>query len=117
VRGRHRLELSGANVAAIYPDEGIQVMRRFSYGILCLINTICENSLIAVSSQAKQTTPTMAQEVAMDLCLEAAPASSTLESDDLEEVLGLRGHMIEEGDDFSKTSSHDFKTETGAKTI
>ena len=54
----------------------------------------------------------------MDLCLEAAPAaSSTLESDDLEEVLGLRGHMIEEGDDFSKTSSRDFKTETGAKTI
>lgn len=71
-------------------------MHRFSRGILPLIDTICENSLIAgYSSKANQITPEIVREVEMDLCFGAASSSSTLESDDLEEVLGLLTQMIE----------------------
>ena len=122
VRGyiRRRLELAGANshVAAIYPDETIQTVHQFSGGIPRLINTICENALIAgYSRQAKQITPAIVQEVATDLCLEVAAFSSTPESDDREEVLGLLAQMIEEGDSSSKKSSHEFKTESDTKTV
>jgi hypothetical protein len=81
------------------------------------INTICENTLIAgYSCQARQTETAIVQEVAIDLCLEAAQAS-TLGIGPLEMVLGLLAPMIEKRDDSLKKSSSDFKTETGAKTI
>jgi len=121
VRGyiHRRLELAGANshVAAIYPEETIQAVHHFSRGIPRLINTICENALIAgYSKQAMQITPAIVQEVATDLRLEVAPSSPTSKSESLEEVLGALAHMIERWDDSAKKSSQDLKAETGTQT-
>jgi general secretion pathway protein A len=73
-----RLELAGANsrAAAIYPEESICAIHRYSRGVPRLINTICENCLICgYSRQAKQITPNIVEEVAADLCLEFAAVS------------------------------------------
>ena len=81
------------------------MVHRYSRGIPRLINTICENALIAgYSRQAAEITPVMVQEVAADLCLEPVLISSVVkpsvpETDGWEEGLGVLARMIEEGDD------------------
>jgi general secretion pathway protein A len=68
-----RLEFSGANSqgATIFSDDAIQAVHWFSRGIPRLANTLCENSLISgYGRQAKQITPGIVQEVAVDLCLD-----------------------------------------------
>jgi general secretion pathway protein A len=67
-----RLELAGANSHAktIFPPETIAIVHLFSGGIPRLANTLCENALIAgFSKQAREITPDMIHEVAMDLRL------------------------------------------------
>jgi general secretion pathway protein A len=107
---RRRLELGGAksHVAEIYPDETIQPVHRFSRGIPRLINTICENSLIAgCSSQAQQIT---------SLCLEISP-SSTAQQFMEPEVLVLSAQMVAEKGKIPAISRPNFKTESDAKTL
>lgn len=121
VRGymHRRLELAGMNSlgAFPFPEETIRMVHRYSRGISRLINTICENALIAgYSRQAAEITPVMVQEVAADLCLEPALISSVVkpsvpETDGWEEGLGVLARMIKEGDDSSRTFSRDFKKE------
>jgi general secretion pathway protein A len=77
VRGylHRRLGLAGAKPQAggIFPEETVQAIHQFSRGIPRLINTICENALIAgYSAQAQQISLEIVQEVAADLCLERA---------------------------------------------
>jgi general secretion pathway protein A len=71
-----RLELAGANShgATIFSTQAIEAVYRFSRGIPRLANTLCENSLISgYGRQAKQITPEIVQEVAVDLRLNSAP--------------------------------------------
>jgi general secretion pathway protein A len=69
-----RLQLSGADShVAIFPEETMLAVHQHSRGIPRLINTICENALVAgYSKQAKQITSAIVLEVAADLRLEAA---------------------------------------------
>ena len=82
VRGyiRQRLEIAGANplVDAIFPDNTIDAVCQFSRGIPRLVNTICENALVAgFSQQTKQIQPDMIKDVAADLRLGILPDSPT----------------------------------------
>ena len=68
-----RLELSGANshAAAIFPDETIALIQKFSRGIPRLVNTLCENSLLlGFGHNQRHITPDIVQEVAADLHLD-----------------------------------------------
>jgi type II secretory pathway predicted ATPase ExeA len=67
-----RLQRAGANshAAAMFPDETVAAVHRYSRGIPRLINTVCENALIAAyAEQAKAVRPEMIDEVAKDLRL------------------------------------------------
>lgn len=67
-----RLEIAGANShgAAIFPRETIETVYRFSRGIPRLANTLCENALISgYGREARQITPEIIQEVALELRL------------------------------------------------
>jgi general secretion pathway protein A len=116
---RRRVELAGAGsavAATMYPEPTIQTVYEFSRGIPRLINTICENALIAgYSKQTKQITPAIIQEVASDLCVAAAPSTSAWRSDGPEEVLGVLAPMIERLDGSAKTLRQDFKTDVDAQ--
>jgi len=70
-----RLERAGANshAAAIFPDETIALIQRFSRGIPRLVNTLCENSLLlGFGHNQHQITPNIVQEVATDLRLDSS---------------------------------------------
>lgn len=129
-----RLELAGADSRAttLYPEESIKAVYQTSRGIPRLINSICENTLVAgYSKQTKQITPAIVREVASDLCLEIAgapsipsngsqaapPAPPAPQPDGWEDVVGMLARMIEEGDASSRNKSQDFKTATGGKTV
>lgn len=67
-----RLCIAGANSHApsVFPDETVSVIYRHSRGIPRLINTVCENSLIAAyGKQAHIVTPAVVEEAAQDLRL------------------------------------------------
>lgn len=83
-----RLERAGANsqASAMFPDKTVESVYRHSCGIPRLINTICENALIAAYAQKSlQVTSEMVDEVAKDLRLGVittiAPRASDLVSD------------------------------------
>ena len=68
-----RLELAGANsrAANIFPDDTLPLIQFFSGGIPRLVNTLCENSLLAGFSQKRhQITSEIVHEVATDLHLD-----------------------------------------------
>jgi len=67
-----RLQLAGAtsNVVTLFPQETIAAVHRHSRGIPRLINTVCENSLIAAyAKQARNVTPDIIEDIAVDLRL------------------------------------------------
>ncbi len=77
-----RLQLAGAtgNASTIFPPDVVAAIHRYSYGIPRLINTICENALIAAfARQVSQVSPEIIEEVAQDFRLnqplESAPAA------------------------------------------
>jgi general secretion pathway protein A len=83
-----RLELAGANshVSAIFSDEAIDTIYKYSLGIPRLINVLCENSLIlGYGGQMKQITREIIQEVATDLRLDQVTTWSTTDLGELEE--------------------------------
>ncbi len=67
-----RLQLAGAtsNVCTLFPQETIAAVHRHSRGIPRLINTVCENALIAAyAKQARSVTPNIIEDIAADFRL------------------------------------------------
>jgi general secretion pathway protein A len=80
---QRRLELAGLNPNPdpIFPVETVAVIHRHSRGIPRLINTICENALIAgFAKQSKKISPSIIEEVACDLRLNVVHAAAVAES-------------------------------------
>jgi general secretion pathway protein A len=78
-----RLQRAGANSRAtiMFPEETMTAVYRYSNGIPRLINTICENALIAAYAEKAQVVrPPLIDEVATDLRLEVrtSPPMSAL---------------------------------------
>lgn len=74
-----RLELAGAklNGHRLFPDETIQTLYRFSRGIPRLVNTLCENSLIAgFGKQLGEIPPEIVADVASSFRIQAAAAQA-----------------------------------------
>jgi len=74
-----RLELAGANsnASTLFPLQTIEVIHRHSRGIPRLINTVCENSLIAACEKKIQSvTVDIIEQVSANLRLEATPVDS-----------------------------------------
>jgi len=68
-----RLKLAGANshAAAIFPDDTIALIQKFSRGIPRLINTLCENSLLLGFGHGQpEISPEIVREIARDLRLD-----------------------------------------------
>lgn len=124
VRGymQRRLELAGASAHSnsIFPEETVSMIHRFSRGLPRLINTICENALIAgYGRKAKQISPEIIEEIAADFSLSSLSSSSEAsaampQEEGLDEVLGLLASLIEEGDlracKTSRTSNREART-------
>jgi general secretion pathway protein A len=73
-----RLRLAGANshASTLFPVETINVVHRYSAGTPRLINTICENALIAAyAKKSHSVTPGMIEDIATDFRLGVAPTS------------------------------------------
>lgn len=71
-----RLQVAGANshAAGLFPGETLAAIVKFSRGVPRLINTICENALIAgFARQAKVITPDIVEEIAGDFRLDVPP--------------------------------------------
>ena len=67
-----RLQLAGAtsNVSTLFPQQTIAAVHRHSRGIPRLINTVCENALIAAyAKQARNVTPDIIEDIAADFRL------------------------------------------------
>lgn len=67
-----RLQLAGWNpqAASLFPPQTVAVVHRHSRGIPRLINTVCENALIAAyAKQAASVTPDMIEDIAVDFRL------------------------------------------------
>jgi general secretion pathway protein A len=74
-----RMQRAGANSHAgtIFPDETIAAIYVYSRGVPRLINTVCENALIAAYAQkAKVVLPCVIDEVARDLRLDVTTLTS-----------------------------------------
>lgn len=73
-----RLRVAGKDCAAetVFPLETITAVHQHSQGVPRLINTICENALIAAyAKQMRQVTPGMIEEVSKDLRLDGTHIS------------------------------------------
>jgi general secretion pathway protein A len=116
-----RLELAGANShgAAIFPNEVIAVIHKFSRGIPRLVNTLCENSLVSgYSTRANQITPEIVQEVAADFRLDqvnGSPAPNSGEFETRKKVLKALLRMIEELDAAPEGQPDEATLESGVK--
>jgi general secretion pathway protein A len=116
-----RLELAGANShrAIIFPENTIDAIYKFSRGIPRLVNTLCENSLVAgYGRQVKTITPEIVQEVADDFRLNLVTETSTPSSNTLEErkkVLMTLFRMIEEVGGSPKRTPEESKVESRVK--
>jgi type II secretory pathway predicted ATPase ExeA len=88
-----RLELAGLGAGSdpIFPIETVAVIHRHSRGIPRLINTICENALIAgFAKQSKTISPAIVDEAAADLRLNVvhpAPQHEPLPKDEKNKAL------------------------------
>ncbi|MGH9512781.1 MAG: ExeA family protein [Terriglobales bacterium] len=74
-----RLELAGLSSEAepIFPPETVAAIHRHSRGIPRLINTICENALIAgFAKQTKKVSPAIIEEAASDLRLNVVSSAA-----------------------------------------
>ena len=68
-----RLRRAGMTTGAesVYPPETIRLVYQHSHGIPRLINTLCENTLIAAfGRQVRCVTPELVQEISAEFCLE-----------------------------------------------
>lgn len=79
-----RLQLAGsADPGALFPDDTILEIHRYSRGIARLINTLCENALIqGYARQTRGITPEMIEEIAADFrmnVLHSSPARRATE--------------------------------------
>ena len=85
-----RLQLAGAtsNVSTLFPQQTIAAVHRHSRGIPRLINTVCENALIAAyAKQARNVTPDIIEDIAADFRLGVTHESQpekTSSADDLD---------------------------------
>jgi type II secretory pathway predicted ATPase ExeA len=73
-----RLQIAGEgpHSVSLFSDEAIWTVYRYSRGLPRLINTICENSLIAAyAKRLSGVTPEIAENVAKEFRLEAAPSA------------------------------------------
>jgi general secretion pathway protein A len=82
-----RLELAGGNAKphAIFSRKAVEEIYTISQGIPRLINTLCENSLMAgFGLHRRQITPAIVREVAADFCLElpAPPPAADVDTFD-----------------------------------
>ena len=89
---KHRLAIAGAGERSgtIFPEETVEVVHRYSYGIPRLINTVCENALISsYALRLDQVPPTAIEEVACDLRLRVRNGQMSKREDplDLNEIL------------------------------
>ena len=67
-----RLQLAGANshASTIFPAQTLAVIQRYSRGIPRLINTVCENALIAAyAKQIRNVTPEIVEDIAVNFRL------------------------------------------------
>jgi general secretion pathway protein A len=89
-----RLRLAGnPDASNLFPRETIEAVYRHCRGIPRLINTICENALIAAySRQAPSVTPRIIDSIAMDfrLDVETRPAAAMLNSEDMSESMNVQ---------------------------
>jgi general secretion pathway protein A len=85
-----RLRLAGnPDAANLFPQETIAAVYRHCRGIPRLINTICENALIAAySRQAPSVTPRIIDSIAMDfrLDVETRPSTAMMTSETMESM-------------------------------
>lgn len=84
-----RLEIAGADGhhASIFPEETISAVYHHSQGLPRLINTICENALIAAyARQAAAVTPEMIDNVAAEFRLGTATSPDSEETDSRNDV-------------------------------
>jgi general secretion pathway protein A len=68
-----RMLIAGANpdLPPVFPQETIAVVQKFSRGLPRMINTICENSLLAAyAAQQKTVTPQIVEDVAREFRLD-----------------------------------------------
>jgi hypothetical protein len=83
-----RLELAGSSGASkLFPPETMAAIHRHSRGTPRLINTICENALIAAyARQAAGVTPDIIETIAADfrLGVQTAPAETKTSSEEIE---------------------------------
>jgi general secretion pathway protein A len=99
-----RLELAGANShgGSIFAEEAIVAVRQYSRGIPRLVNTLCENSLVAgYAKQTKQITRDIVQEVAADFRLDmpsVVPAEGLEDPESRKRALKALFRMIEDLD-------------------
>lgn len=91
-----RLQRSGANSHAseLFPPQTIAAVYRFTSGIPRLINTVCENGLIAAyAKQAHSVTPEMIEEIATEFRLgmshSSYPKQSELNEGDLQKAAAM----------------------------
>lgn len=90
---RYRVQRAGAKVQpdAIFPDEALTLITRYSGGIPRVINNICENSLISAFARHKKVvTPEIVEEVANDLRLHVTRSSTTTLLSDAAAITGGR---------------------------
>jgi general secretion pathway protein A len=74
-----RLQIAGADLhgAAIFPEETAATVYQHSHGLPRLINTICENALIAAyARQCRSVTPEIVNDVAREFRLDVTPSRS-----------------------------------------
>ncbi len=77
----HRLEVAGASYCknTLFPEATVGAIMRYSQGIPRLINTICENALIAgYARQIRSIPPEIIDQVAADACLDRSQSREVL---------------------------------------
>ena len=109
-----RLELAGASFpsSALFPEETIVAVHVYSRGIPRLVNTLCENALIAgYGRQLRQITSDIIHEVAADLRLGVIARPSQKDSAEKKRrsaAVKALSSMIEDLGDSSSTSKSDW---------
>jgi hypothetical protein len=103
-----------APVNSLFPAETVAAIHRHSRGIPRLINTVCENALIAgFAKQAKQISPAIVDEVASDLRLNVihhpTPQAEHLPKDDKNKALAAVKALLQLQEYLQSTQSNDLE--------
>jgi len=78
-----RLRRAGmaAGAESVFPADAISSVYQYSHGIPRLINTLCENALVAAfAQQTKIVSPDMVREVSAEFRLDLAPAKGPVKT-------------------------------------